>query len=429
MRHLIYPASMVLLWPVWVLGQATQPTTHPADTVTLTRDEYNQLMKRLDSVESQLRAAPAKPAVGPSQEEVDEALNDIEKELRTQRGLLRDVRPGSTHFTIVGDGDVSYTWQKDVGATFSTGIAPMVLWEMTPRFLVELGLDIGVSSDPITGDASTSVDLMHANITYEVNDYLFAGGGLFLEQFGRYHHNFDPSWINPLPDDPLVFGDRSLTPERGLGFFLGGGAPVGNSKILYNAYVTNGPQVSNTGTLNWDNFSDNNSAKGYGGRIGFQPIRQIEVGYSAQYGQANIPGAQQVDVFAQAVDAQYKDEIAPIKGTLEIRGEWAWVSLDKAFYPDSGLAAPFNNDGNGGYVLVAYRPTRVDSRVLRALEFVARWDVIDTPARTGGFEQRWTLGVDYWITPYLVFKVAYQIDDKHAGSDQNALFIQCGFAL
>ena len=49
-----------------------------------------------------------------------------------------------------------------------------------------------------------------------------------------------------------------------------------------------------------------------------------------------------------------------------------------------------------------------------------------TPSSIRVFE---TLGIDYWITPSVVLKAAYQIDDKRFGEDQNAYLVQLGIGL
>jgi len=40
-------------------------------------------------------------------------------------------------------------------------------------------------------------------------------------------------------------------------------------------------------------------------------------------------------------------------------------------------------------------------------------------------EQRWTLGLNYWLTPSAVIKAAYEFDDKNGGArDQDAFMMQ-----
>jgi len=47
----------------------------------------------------------------------------------------------------------------------------------------------------------------------------------------------------------------------------------------------------------------------------------------------------------------------------------------------------------------------------------------------GDTEQRYTFGIDYWLTPSAVLKVAYEIDTKKVGPDQDAFFVQFGIGL
>jgi hypothetical protein len=52
-----------------------------------------------------------------------------------------------------------------------------------------------------------------------------------------------------------------------------------------------------------------------------------------------------------------------------------------------------------------------------------RFNQLHTPV--GFDEQRWTIGLNYWVTPSAVLKLAYEIDDKNGGArDQNAFLMQ-----
>ena len=69
--------------------------------------------------------------------------------------------------------------------------------------------------------------------------------------------------------------------------------------------------------------------------------------------------------------------------------------------------------------------------MIKNFEFVVRYDTIRVSkgAPGGGDESRWAFGIDYWVTPSVVLKTAYEIDDKNTGSGQNTFFVQCGFGL
>jgi len=47
----------------------------------------------------------------------------------------------------------------------------------------------------------------------------------------------------------------------------------------------------------------------------------------------------------------------------------------------------------------------------------------------GDHEKRFTLGVNYWITPAVVLKTAYEFDNKEVGSNDNAFLVQLGIGF
>jgi hypothetical protein len=89
----------------------------------------------------------------------------------------------------------------------------------------------------------------------------------------------------------------------------------------------------------------------------------------------------------------------------------------------------FDNDRNGGYAEVAYRPTDATQRMARNLEFVLRYDRLDIPsdARGGGAREQWTPGIDYWITPRTLLKAAYTFASSGPDADLFALQFATGF--
>src|SRR5205823_7587666 len=119
-------------------------------------------------------------------------------------------------------------------------------------------------------------------------------------------------------------------------------------------------------------------------------------------------------------------EIRSIGGVVTGRAEWVWADVSKATYdPRHTLGfgpISFSNFRQGGYAMLAYRPTLATNAFLRKLEFVFRYDTMRSPLQApgGDREQRYEFGVDYWLTPSAIFKLAYEVDDKKVGEDQNA---------
>jgi hypothetical protein len=461
MRCTLCLAGTLLAATVGVALGQTPPSTAPANGGTVSREEYEKLRKEQEATQREVEelkrllpperanrvpatepsvtpgaAAPAAPAAeAPTAEDFDE----LQKQQKVLKDDLDRVRPGTSNFHIAGDMDVGFTTQRGTQSTFSAGLAPLILWQPTDRILIEGAFDIGIDTDA-DANSSTSFDLTIANISYLVSDNLAVGGGLFVVPFGVYHNHFDPPWINKFPDDPLAFGDGGIAPGSEVGVYARGAVPIRSTKLTYDVYLTNGPNLvvsspDNAGALNFDDFTDLNDNKAVGGRIGFLPMPNIEMGYSVQYAEPNPAGFEHVHALLQAADVNWRQECPQLRGLFDVRAEWVWSDVSRATYDPTGALgfgpARFSNYRHGGYVQVCYRPTKVDSKILRSIELVSRYDVLIQPlsAPGGDHEKRVTLGVDYWVTPAVVLKAAYEIDDKKVGENQNAFLLQVGVGL
>lgn len=408
---------------------AQQPA--PADKY-VTREEYEKLKSELDAVKKQM--AENRKEVDATAEDVDKTIEEIQKNLRTVNRGLGDLVPGKSDFLITGYTFAGFSARHHEDTTFSAGISPIFLWKIGDRILIEAEPEFDLESEE--GEGKTNVNLEYADISFVLNDYMTLRGGLFLTPFGQFPERIHPAWINKLPDFPLVYKEEGgLVPFSSLGFELRGAFPVHSMKFNYALYVANGPQLrtdsaDGAGTLEGGNFDDNNSNKMLGGRIGFLPLPELEIGYSIQGGEAGGEGFHGVNFLLQGVDLAYVKDFEPIKGTVELRAEWVWSDVDTATYdPDGSLGfgpLRYRNRRNGGYVQLAYRPTKVSSKLLRDFEFVGRYDRIDVPkqASESGDEQRFTIGLNYWIGPSAVIKAAYQLDDREVGSGHSGFLLQ-----
>ena len=455
----LLPAAMA----AGAYAQATPSSSSPPTQNAVSREEYDKLKQQQDALRQEVqelreqlrreRAAPAPqpptaaksaapapttPTAQPSDAVTREDVDDLEKQIKTVRDEVNRNRLGTSQFLLAGDAAVGLTMRKNEKSTFDAGVAPLILWRPEKSILIEAGFDIAGSVDD-NNESSTSFDLTLANISFLLNDNLFVGGGLFAVPFGVYHRHFDPPWINKFPDDPLPFGDGGVAPAEETGLFLGGAVPLHDMKLTYDLYVTNGPSLftnaDSAGQLNFDDFTDLNNGKAVGGRLGFLPLYNLEVGYSAMFAQVNPPNFSNTNVFLQAVDLNWRQDVDPLKGQLDVRTEWVWSHVDRATFDPAGTEGfgplSFSNNRYGGYIQLCYRPTKAENKYLRNLELVSRYDILRSPSSApgGDREQRLTLGVDYWITPAIVLKSAYEFDDKKSGEDQDALLFQIGIGL
>lgn len=409
------------------------------DTVTRGQQEnpqgsYEELKKELEALRTALATKTAEDAA-----ESQEVIDDLERSIQELKQRVDVAKPGSSTFVITGYGTTGFAARRGEDSTFSASFNPIFLWSINPRLLFEGEIEIEVE------DGEAEFGLEYSNIAYLVNDYVTVTGGLFLAPFGTWAERYHAAWINELPDAPLVFGHEGIAPTSLLGFQIRGGIPLGPTKLNYALYATNGPALvtddaTEAGTLDFAASTDVNDDKAVGGRVGFMPTPGLEFGYSALLGRVDPSGSAvgQTDANLQGVDVAYVADSEPLGGTVKLRGEWIWSDVDDAAYDPSGSLGfgPLAVDGNkrqGGYVQVGYRPTKADSATLRKVEFVARYDSLDLPASApeNVDESRWTLGVDYWITPSAVVKLAYQFDDKDdpAGIERDANAFLFGLAM
>ncbi|MCH9035533.1 MAG: hypothetical protein IID42_13700 [Planctomycetes bacterium] len=360
-------------------------------------------------------------------------LDEVREELAdTTDSLL----PGKTSFVLGGAGVVTFQDRQNVDSTFGVGIAPTLLWKPTDRLLLEVEIAFGLTAD------DTFVELDYAQVSYLLNDYVTITGGKFLIPFNTFWERWHPSWINKSATIPLMY-ERGLIGPTGLGVQVRGGFPIGKTKLNYAAYYVNGPDFENTsfgtaGHLGFENFRDNNNGKSFGGRVGFLPIPELELGYSFLTGRVGDSGSRfsGVDTFIHGIDFSYNREIEAIKGRLDLRAEAIWVDTDRAIFTGPFNPFTFDNKRSGWFVQAAYRPTLSDFTFwdgleLKNTEFVLRYEQLreSGPGTRGADHSRLTLGFDYWIRPNIVWKVAYSHDNVSGDKDENGFFMQFAFGF
>ena len=437
-------AWFIVLFLCAPLAWAQQPpATQPAP---VTREEYDRLLREQAQMRDELnqlkaQRSPALSSQAPpptSQPVTQEDLEDVQQQIDKITRQVHTALPGTEHVVIAGDAAIGFTNMQHANSTFFAGVSPLILWQPTDRLLFETAFDIGISTDS-TNTSSTSFDLTIADASFIVNDYLIVGGGLFVVPFGQYHNHFDPPWINKLPNDPLIFGDNAIAPDSQVGIFARGAVPVlQHSKVTYDVYVVNGPQLitndpNAAGSLNFQDFTDLNNGKAVGGRLAFLPVPWLETGYSLQYADTAPSGFPHTYALLQAFDLNVVKDIHSV-GVFTVRTEWVWSTVENRTYGGGSTGfgpISFTNYRDGGYAELAYRPTYCPHPIIRNLEGVVRYNLLRTPlaAPGGDHEQLWELGIDYWVTPSAVLKVAYSIDNKTVGVDQNAFTVQFGIGL
>ena len=464
MAHRTRAAAIAAILALAAAGATFAADPPAADDRPVTRSEweafkkeFTQMREELQQLRSQKGAAGTTTGAAASNSEVAALKQEIEALKKQEKQdaedaqanadeilkIVKDVKEraltdtsGTTKLLITGDAAVGFSAFRGSPSTFEAGFAPRFLWRLNDQLYFDGALDIGLNSDN-----STSVDLKIASLNYTLNDYITIGLGQFVAQFAAYHRYYDPSWIDKLPDDPLVFSDGGLAPSSILGAYLSGAYPINDMRINYAIYVCNGGALDFTnGAVDHTNAVDQNSNKGVGGRIGFVPVPELEIGFSAMYSQVQPQtfdsgggplATPRVTQFLQAVDLNYIKRIEAISGTLTLRAEWVFSQVSDTTAPGSGTVLN-DNQRNGGYAMIAYRPSLSSYKVLRDFEFILRYDRMDLPADQAalsgqpGTETRYTLGIDYWIDGKTVVKLAYECDNRPGQTSASGIMFQVG---
>ena len=415
-------------------GANKEVITIPKEQYQKMLDEHQKLieeMKEMKAFKAKVEEAQKKAAS--QQAENDQAFDDLGKEVKTVKQMAKDSFPGTTKLLLTGYGSAGFIAQDHGGTKqFNATFNPIFLWKMSDRLLFEGELEAELEGH------DTSLALEMAQISYLLNDYMTLGAGKFLNPMNYFVERQHMSWVNKLPDKPLAVYDGLLS-ESDVGFQIRGAIPAGKTKFGYAFYVANAPELrfdpngvgaTDLGTFEFDNFDNFGKHVAVGGRVGFFPIPELELGYGFQVADVAPPGAGSVNSLLQSADLSYVRESDRLKGIVNLKAQWVWSHVDAFTYdPDGTIGGPFTfrNNRDGGYVQLAYRPTRVENAFIKNLEPVFRYDMLSqarTP--TGADEHRYTVGLNYWLSPSTVFKVAYEFDHQSGpeADRHNAVLVQ-----
>ena len=443
--------SMLALVPPLAHGQDSAP---PGENY-VSREEYDKLKVEHEAMKAELQqlkavvrqmangTAPAEPAEGPPKKAVAKSTSEdkqvvtettssdigaLQEDLENVKAELKGLIPGSTKFLLAGYGTGSFIAKSGEDPFFDATFNGFFLWKMTDRLFFEGELEFEFE------DGNTTTNLEIAQASYILNDYMTIGVGRFLNPMNYFVERQHMGWVNKFPDKPLAVYD-GLLPESELGAQLRGVIPIGPTKLEYVGYVANAPglmtapdDLSQLGMLDFDNDANAGGHIAVGGHVGFIPIPQLEVGYGIQRSKVG-PRDHAVENILQSADFNFVADSPTLKGLINFRAQWAWSHIGRFVYDPMGVQGfgpvAFSTNPNGGYVQLAYRPTGFGN-VIKNFEPVVRYDrfnQLHTPVDFN--EERWSFGLDYWLTASAVIKAAYEVDNKNNGArDQNAFMLQ-----
>lgn len=375
------------------------------------------------------------------------AIPDTIADDRAMAELLPLLSP-RTGVMISGYATVDFESIDGSDSTFGAKFAPILLVKQGDNLLFEGELEFELE------DSETEANLEYAQILWLANDYLTIGAGKFLNPMNYFSERIHPGWINKLPNAPLPFGHGgALMAGAQLGVQARGGVPVGDMRLSYAVYLSNGPSIVieeeddddgdghgeeeeeeghgalRNGSLDFDNFDDRNNNLAVGGRIGFSPIPGLEIGYGIEFAQVTPSDSEfdDIDALTQSIDFSYVRSSDALRGIIDARGQFVWVDIDNPHMEP----LDFNNESSGGYVQIAYRPLNVNNEFLRNLEPVCRYDWLDLPS---GYpdQSRFTIGLNYWLNASTVIKAAVEFreeDDEHGTENYTGFRVQAAMGF
>ena len=454
LKYIVYPVGNIsygvycLLFTVYCLPAFAQTQQGNADTISITKNKK--------SVSAPLPDCCASPE---NQEDT------------TQSGKNKFIFTGSAFTNLV-------LGKKFDSAGFEAGFMPVFLYQPTKRlyFVMHLHISAGgghLHSNQSTTPASTGTSsgghnhgatspsttteataesgagimLYYANLVYFLNPYLTITGGMFPSPFGIYPERLHLPWQNKLPDAPLGMGHADAAiPLIDFGFQASGEVLIRKLNINYALSVSNGPSLiesgSDAGKLSYSNLIDNNKNKAIGGRIGLLPVpnSSLEIGWFGQRAKVgqNTTTFSGVDALLYGADISFREKIKPLKGTIDIKGQYNVILVDKVYYqadPILTTSVPaedvnlsdstyrFKNESKIYFITAAYRPD-ASRKFIKNTEYILRYDALNTPcfAVWDVTKTRWTAGIVYWMDTRSAIKFSFQTNQSPKPIGQNRTY-------
>ncbi len=332
-----------------------------------------------------------------------------------------------TSWHLAGYADATFIVTDSDGATttdFSSArILPAFHFQYKDLVLLEAELEI-----EIDGDGETEVILEYAQADIFLHDSATLVFGQFLSPVGQFQERLHPTWINRLADPPPGFGHDGVQPTSDTGVMLRGGFLIGKEAMAtYSIAVGNGPTVSHEGGVLFEaKGGDDNSNKAISGRFALLPLPYLEVGGSFLVGDVSGAEAEEpIPVVGEELlptDAKltlWGADAAYTRGPWSVRGEYLNAtrdSINTAFEGSLGVETLPDLELEAWYAQIAYRLSGLtDHKILQRFEPVVRYGEfqvtgLDELAEEVA-EERFDVGLNYWIAPSIVVRGVAQWRD------------------
>lgn len=410
------PAVIAVASALALLASGARPAFADAETDKL-KSELEQLRQEVRELRTAIQQQRSDSATKQDVQAVRTEVSEV-KSRAGGSGLL-----GSNSLVhLAGYGHVGYASRKGAGGSFGeVGFNPIFHYQYKDLLLFETELEVMSNAE---GEAE--VGLEYANMNLFANDYLTLFGGKFLSPMGYFIQNLHPAWINKFPSKPPGFQEEGgAVPVSDIGAGIKGGFPLGSGmKANYALYVGNGPRLELNAAgnriesiANKGGTTNPSRSKLVGGRFGILPIPGLEIGVSGGTSRIAVdPGGGAAVESSRSYRVLGGDFGYRWEG-LDLRGEY----LSSKVGDLASSVAPRGGTWATRYVQAAYRIPGTK------WEPLVRYGKFASPNGSQSQKQG-AFGLNYWIEPNIVAKLAFEANKGQAGTPNDANRVLFQFA-
>lgn len=331
---------------------------------------------------------------------------------------------------VVGGASAGYSKPSSQNGSFNIlDFNPIFLFSYDDLLFLRGALDFQIDD---YGNTQTSLD--YTNLNLFLSNYATFGVGKFDSAIGYFVQNLSPAWINKLPTPPVGFDSDEAAPQAEVGIQLRGGFPLfGDAHANYIFYLSNGPQgfVDTTNNvidyIDTDGFTNSFGNYVVGGRLGFLPIPDLEIGISAAGGKlVLLDSSDGTTVLQNGRDYNVLGaDISYTKNNLDLRGEIVQQQVSSQENSKEWGIAPQGEKWTAWYLQAAYRFPSTN------WEPVVRYGNFTAPLLSQLQQRQWAFGINYWFAPSIAAQAAYEVNhgQRCTSNNANMMLIQLVFGF
>jgi len=377
-----------------------------------------ELLRRIEQLEDQL--LEVRGALEENRAQTQVATQAVE----TNSNRRYDVPSADTMWHLSGYADAGITISNQETDNFSSGkFNPGFHFQYKDLVIFESELELKTDGN------NTELALEYSQLDLLVHDNMTLIVGKFLSPVGQFQERLHPSWINKLPSAPAGFGHGGVQPLSDVGVMARGGVPIGKARATYSVALGNGPRLGHGGVELEGYGQDENSNKALSGRFAILPTSWLELG--ASFLTANMIGPEdhETELFKNAKYRLWGFDGAVTRKSMTVRFEYLNADL-------TGLGVEEDEAAHGGEIFAQNvgDPVAAEEPLLGVDSSWKAWYVqgsyklsgisdsgfiskLEPTIRYGKFtlggdhelaelsEERFDLGLAYWIAPSIVGKV------------------------